>query len=95
MSKIDLNVEGTVVSVGELFEKGDFKKKDLIVETGGDYPQRLSLEFVKDKEELLDLVSAGQKVKVFCNVRGREWIDPKGVAKYFASFSAWKIEVIA
>jgi len=87
-------VEGTVVRVGELVENGNFKKKDLIVKTNGEYPQVFALEFVKDKEELLDVVSQGQKVKVTCNLRGREWINPQGDAKYFSSLAAWKIDIV-
>jgi hypothetical protein len=90
----DVKVKGKVVAVGELYQKGEFKKRDLIVKTDGDYPQVFALEFVKDKEELLDIISVGQTVNVSVNLRGREWINPQGVAKYFSSLSAWKIDVL-
>ena len=31
-------------------------------------------------------------VKVSINLRGREWINPEGVAKYFNSIQGWRIE---
>lgn len=88
-----IKIKGTVKSIGELYQKGDFKKRDLIVQTDGQYPQLLALEFVKDKEELLDIVEVGQHVEVDCNLRGREWVNPEGVAKYFMSLSGWKLDV--
>tara|TARA_R110000803_G_scaffold7854_1_gene25259 strand:+ start:5152 stop:5487 length:336 start_codon:yes stop_codon:yes gene_type:complete len=93
MSK-DVIVVGTVKSIGPLFEKGEFKKRDLVLETGGDHSQVLAIEFVKANEEKLDLIEIGEKVSVSCNLRGREWVNPEGNTKYFMSLSAWKLEKI-
>ena len=89
-----LNVKGTVKTVGELFEKGDFKKKSIIIETDGEFKQVLEVEFVNKKEELLDLVNVGEKVDVSVNIRGRSWTNAEGVQKIFMSLAGWKIEVI-
>lgn len=90
-----LVITGTVKIVGELFqaENSDFKKKSLIVKEEGEYGQTLEIEFVKDKEELLDIISVGQTVDVSVNVRGREWTSPSGEIKYFTSFAGWKVVV--
>jgi len=87
-----VEVIGTVQSVGELVERGDFKKRDLIVKTEGEYPQVFALEFVKEKEAELDFIEKGERVKVACNLRGRDWTNPEGVTKYFITLQAWKIE---
>jgi translation initiation factor IF-3 len=33
-------------------------------------------------------------VKVFINLRGREWTSPEGVVKYFNSIQGWKVDVL-
>lgn len=88
-------IEGEVIHIGEVYATETFKKKEIAVDTGGDYPQKIGIEFVNDKEELLDVISIGQKVKVTVNLRGREWVNPEGVSKFFNSLSAWKIEVVS
>jgi translation initiation factor IF-3 len=52
----------------------------------------LMIEFTQDKVDLLNNFSQGQSVKVAINLRGREWINPAGKAKYFNSLQGWKIE---
>lgn len=65
-----------------------FQKREFVVETPDDkYPQKIPLEFVKDKCSILDNFSEGQQVKVEYNLRGNEY---KG--RYFLSAQAWKIE---
>jgi translation initiation factor IF-3 len=88
----NLIVTGTIKGVSKLFAKGEFKKRDLIVTTDDQYPQVLSIEFVKEKEAELDFVEVGEKVTVSCNVRGREWSNTSGETKYFLSLQAWKME---
>ena len=50
------------------------------------------VEFVQDKCDLLNSYQVGQDVKVSINLRGREWINPEGEAKYFNSIQGWRIE---
>ena len=90
-----LEIEGEVKGFGEEYSTATFKKKTLVVETGGEFPQKYCIEFVNSKEELLDLITVGQRVKVHINVKGREWVSPEGVAKYFTSLNGWKIEVLS
>jgi len=90
-----INLTGKVVRVGEAVKSGNFKKKDLIIKTEGDYPQVFALEFVNAKEDLLDIVSVGQTVTVGINLRGREWVNPQGESKYFSSLNAWKIDIVS
>jgi hypothetical protein len=87
-------VKGIIISKGETIEYGTngFKKREFVVETDEQYPQKVKLELVKDKCALLDKFGIGSVVTCNINVNGREWIDPDGKEKYFNSLVAWKIE---
>ena len=72
-------------------EKG-FRKRECVVTTEEQYPQDIMIEFVQDKTELLDKFKVGQNVKVSINLRGREWVNPEGVSKYFNGIQGWRVE---
>ena len=42
--------------------------------------------------DLLNSFTEGDLVKISINLRGREWINPEGEAKYFNSIQGWRIE---
>src|SRR6476660_2832162 len=69
-----------------------FKKRELVVTTEEQYPQMIMIEFTQDKCDLLNNYRPGDEVKVSINLRGREWINPQGEAKYFNSIQGWRIE---
>jgi translation initiation factor IF-3 len=69
-----------------------FKKRELVVTTDEQYPQHIMIEFTQDKCDLLNNYKQGEPVKVSINLRGREWINPQGEAKYFNSIQGWRIE---
>ena len=71
-----------------------FRKREVVITTDEKYPQQLLVEFTQDKCELLDNYAEGQDVKISINLRGREWINPEGVSKYFNSFQGWRIELL-
>jgi len=73
--------------------ENDFTKCNLIVVTDEQYPQEICIEFVKDKIDLLKSFKVGDSVKVGINLRGREWINPQGEAKYFNSIQGWRIDL--
>jgi len=88
-----MEVQGVIKLVREvqsLGEKG-FLKRELIVETTGEYPQPIMIEFVQDKTSLLNDCSVGDSVTVAVNLRGREWTNAEGVVKYFNSIQGWKV----
>ena len=91
-----MNVKGQIKLVGETqtFGAKGFKKRELVVTTDEQYPQDIMIEFTQDKCDLLNLYKVGQNVDVSINLRGREWINPEGVAKYFNSIQGWRIEKI-
>ena len=83
-----------VIGTEEQFGSNGFRKRDLIVITDGEYPQPIAIEFHQDKCDLLNKFVVNDNVKVAINLRGREWINPQGEAKYFNSIQGWKIEKV-
>lgn len=71
-----------------------FRKKEIVITTQEQYPQDILIEFTQDKIDLLKPLNAGDEVKISINLRGREWINPEGVAKYFNSISGWRLEKV-
>jgi hypothetical protein len=92
-----MEIIGKVKLIGETqtFGSNGFRKRELVVTTDEQYPQMLMVEFVQDKVDLLNNYAVGQDVKVSINLRGREWINPQGEAKYFNSIQGWRIESLA
>ena len=91
-----MEIQGTVKVIGQIQEIGSkgFKKRELVVTVPDDkYPQHILVEFVQDKTSLLGGLLVGQKIKVGINLRGREWINPQGEAKYFNAIQGWRIEI--
>lgn len=75
----------------ETFSSG-FQKQSLVIETIGDYPQKIIIEFLKDKIELLDNLKLGEEIEISYNLNGREWTNPQGEVKYFNSITGWRVE---
>jgi hypothetical protein len=91
-----MNIEGKIKVVGETVAYGSsgFRKRELVITTSDQYPQTIMVEFVQDKVDLLNSFAIGQEVNIAINLRGREWINPEGVAKYFNSINGWKIDAL-
>lgn len=89
-----LEVVGTVChkSEVELLGVNQIKKQIIAIETDAQYPQKIPVEFIKDKVDLLNNIQFGQKVKVHVNIRGNEYTDRNGVLRFGLSFQGWKIE---
>src|SRR5690606_34928982 len=89
-----MEVQGKIKLIGETqtFGTNGFRKREVVVTTEEQYPQDIMVEFVQDKTDLLNSYQVGQQVKVSINLRGREWINPQGEAKYFNSIQGWRIE---
>lgn len=91
-----MEVQGKLLSKTEIISIGDkgFTKREFVIETGEQYPQKIILELIKDKCSLIDSFNVGDEISASINLRGREWINPEGVAKYFNTLVAWKISLV-
>jgi hypothetical protein len=89
-----MEVQGKIKKIDETKEYGNngFRKREMVITTEEQYPQFLNIEFVQDKCDLLDKYQIGDEVKIGINLRGREWINPEGEAKYFNSIQGWRVE---
>ena len=89
-----MEVQGKIKLIEETKTYGNngFRKRELVLTTEEQYPQHLLIEFVQDKTDLLNNFQVGDQIKISINIRGREWINPEGQAKYFNSIQGWRIE---
>lgn len=91
------NITGTLKmktpeqKVSEKFRKRDF----VLTDNASQYPQFISFQLVQDRCSLLDAFQEGQEIRVFFNLRGREWRAPSGEVKYFNTLEAWKLEAVS
>ena len=91
-----MEITGKIKVLNDIQNIGDngFRKREVVITTEEQYPQHILVEFIQDKCELLDGYVVGQEVKININLRGREWINPEGVAKYFNAIQGWRIELL-
>jgi single-strand DNA-binding protein len=72
----------------DIEQKSDsFKTREFVIETSGDYPQFVKFQCTQDRCNMIDKFSEGSSVKVYFDLRGREW-----QGKYFTNLNAWKVD---
>lgn len=82
-----MELQGKVYAIlpqQEISEK--MTKQELVIETDETYPQKIKVEFINDKIDLLKGLKQGTEVSVGINIRGNEY---KG--KYYNSIVGWKV----
>lgn len=91
-----MEIQGRIKQIfpSQMIGQNGFEKRDLVIVTEEQYPQTIIIQFTQQRCDLLDSLQVGQNVKVYINIRGREWTNPQGEAKYFNTIEGWKIEVI-
>ncbi len=91
-----MEITGKIKKIDETktFGSNGFRKRELVVTTDEQYPQMILIEFIQDKCDLLNSYSVEDVVKVSINIRGREWVNPEGEAKYFNSIQGWRVEKV-
>jgi len=85
-----MELKGKILLIGQtetVGSQGNFQKRQLVITTDEQYPQKIAIDFVQTKTTILDSYSIGQEVEVSVNVRGNEYNG-----KYYVHLSAWKIE---
>jgi hypothetical protein len=90
MKQEQMTLKGSVEVVQDLqtFDSG-FTKQVLVVNTGGEYPQQIPVEFVKDNTAKIANLQVGDNVEVGINIRGNEYNG-----KYYANIQGWKVDLI-
>ena len=91
-----MEIQGRVKQIfpSQTMGQNGFEKRDLVIVTEEQYPQTIIIQFTQQRCDLLNNLQLGQNVKVYINIRGREWTSPQGETKYFNTIEGWKIEVI-
>lgn len=91
-----MEIQGRIKQIfpSQIIGQNGFEKRDLVITTEEQYPQTIIIQFTQQRCDLLNNLQVGQNVKVYINIRGREWTNPQGEIKYFNTIEAWKIEVI-
>ena len=80
---------------GKLYRKfptenktGTFQAREFVIEIeSGSYAQLIKFQLVQDKCGLLDEYQEGEAIKVYFDLRGREWNE-----KFFTNLNAWRLE---
>lgn len=91
------NITGTLkVKLPEQQVSERFRKRDFVItDNSSQYPQHITFQLTQDKCSLVDPYNPGDEIRVFFNLRGREWNDPKtNQMRYFNTIEAWKIESV-
>ena len=65
-----------------------FQAREFVIEVDGTYPNFIKFQLVQDRCPLLDNYNEGDSIKVYFDLRGREW-----QGKYFTNLNAWKLEM--
>jgi len=85
---MSLQIEGKLFKVYPTEQKTDtFSSRDFAIQTSGEYPQLVKFQLTQDKCDLIDAYQIGSQVRVYFDLRGREWND-----KILTNLQAWKIE---
>ncbi len=66
----------------------NFQARDFVIETtNGNYPQMIKFQLVQDRCSIMDAYTEGEGIKVYFDLRGREWNG-----KYFTNLNAWRVD---
>ncbi len=86
-----MQIIGKIHLIGQTETVGNngFTKRQIVVETSEQYPQKVVIDFVKDKCSILDSYKVGQEVTVDVNVRGSEYNG-----KFYVNLQGWKINAV-
>lgn len=91
-----MEIQGRIKQIfpSQVIGQNGFEKRDMVITTEEQYQQTIIIQFTQQRCDLLESLQVGQNVKVYINIKGREWTNPQGETKYFNTIEGWKIEVI-
>ncbi len=89
-----MEFEGKISHILEVETIGEnaTPKQTVVLEevTDREYPASLTVDFRRDKVELLANVSVGDVIKVWLNTRAREYNG-----RWYNSISAWRMDIVS
>ena len=87
-SEMSYELEGILHKVFPTETRSEnFKTRDFVVLVPGEYPQHIKFQLSNDRCSIIDKIPEGMGIKVFFNLKGREW-----EGKYFTNAVAWRVE---
>ena len=88
---MSFEIEGQAHKIFDTENKTDtFQAREFVIETEGQYPQYIKFQLTQDRCGLMDNHKEGDMIKVYFDLRGREWNE-----KYFTNLNAWRVEAAA
>ena len=94
---MEYTATGTIKSISDTNQVSDkFKKREFVLSIiENNFEELVKFELKQDKCDLLNNSRPGDKLKVWFNLRGREWTRPSdGLVMYFNTLEPWKIEQV-
>jgi hypothetical protein len=83
-------VEGKLHKKFDMEQKsGTFQTREFVILVESQYPQHIKFQLVQDRCEIIDQFAEGTDLKVYFDLRGREW-----QGKYFTNLQAWRVEAV-
>jgi single-strand DNA-binding protein len=89
--KAQKHLEGEIIKMDGPVSVGanGLQKTIMVIDTGGEYPQTIPVEWLKDKAtSVATQYALGDEVRIGYNLRGREYNG-----KYYSSVQGWEIEL--
>jgi hypothetical protein len=85
-------VKGTIKAIKKTQVVSDkYRKREFVLTTDDKYPQDVLFQLSQDNCDLVDIFKVGDKVTLAYNLRGTEWVSPKGETKWFNTLEVWKM----
>lgn len=88
---MSFEVEGKLYKIYPAEQKTQsFQTREFAIEImSGSYPQYIKFQLTQDKCGIIDDYKEGDAIKVYFDLRGREWQD-----KIFSNLNAWRVEKV-
>ena len=88
---MSFEIEGKLHKVYDTEQKSEtFRTREFVIETmQGSYAQYIKFQLTQDRCDIIDPYKTDQQIKVYFDLRGRQWQD-----KYFTNLQAWRIEAV-
>jgi hypothetical protein len=89
--KAQKHLEGEIIKLDGPVSVGanGLQKTIMVIDTGGEYPQTIPVEWLKEKAtSVATQYALGDEVRIGYNLRGREY-----QGKYYSSVHGWEIEL--